>query len=331
MLPAFFGAGCAAWRTDPVERFLDREPQEGKKYVYIHPVSLDLQKELQRLQKESICKFAENLCVSFRHIEGLPDFVIVDFGAWITCWAMGSEVLVDQFLDETTQAANGGGTVCEYAWYDGHILKMGFMVLKDGKIVSLRAPFTDEEEDPWKPRDDVLGETIELPEQRVSREPIESLEDRSMRRTAVAEFLNRQLPQRRKEYVYVYPVGRDEWRLEFRFYVITMAAKIGLVESRFANVHGMQDYIQALRTKLRRGRELWNRDLDEMTEASEGGALCEYKWTNGKKTELGLMAIREGRIVKRFPFSTAQTWEELAESGPVDDGSPGDMPARESR
>jgi hypothetical protein len=102
------------------------------------------------------------------------------------------------------------------------------------------------------------------------------------------------------------------------------------LKERFANVRGMREYIDTLHANVDRAGELWNSDLDKMTEASEGGALCEYKWTNGEQTELGLMAIREGRIVKRFPFSTAQTWEELAESGPVDDGSPGDMPARSS-
>jgi len=138
-------------------------------------------------------------------------------------------------------------------------------------------------------------------------------------RDLVTEF-HQSKPKEAKNYIFIHPVSVDLYKDMFNVvHEWNAASTVGWLKDHFGDAEGVSDFADSLMNRVHRAQRMWEKDLDELTAASlGGGAVCEYKWSDGKTTELGLIVLKEGRIVKRFPFSNAVNLEDLAESTPVE-------------
>jgi hypothetical protein len=168
------------------------------------------------------------------------------------------------------------------------------MVLRGGKIVLRPAPFRG-------------GAGIQ--------KEVEHPEALRVKEDAVAKFLDRLPRGKREAYIYIHPVDTTLYKLQYSGHDGVVWSIVQELKSRFGRVEGMNDFAQSVWEKVDKGKQLWERRCDELTDASnDGGIVCEYKWSKGALPEVGLLVLKAGQIRKYFPFTNSPNWEYLAES-----------------
>jgi len=120
---------CTAKSRDAVTEFRIRQPEEAKKYVYIHPVSVDLYRKLFELHVASVEGVVADLRSRFGDLQGMAAFA--DAVAKLNHEGIAK---MNSAVDGLEKACDGGGSLCEYKRIDDRVTE-GLIVLKEGSIV----------------------------------------------------------------------------------------------------------------------------------------------------------------------------------------------------
>jgi hypothetical protein len=107
-------------------------------------------------------------------------------------------------------------------------------------------------------------------------------------------------PAEFRKYVYLKPANLDTYSVLFGDRHGTIV-RIGTeLENKFGNVPGMNEYVnQFLHEEAKERQDTIKRYTDFQDKSANGGVICQFEWNDGKMKEIGLLALKDGEIVKR--------------------------------
>jgi hypothetical protein len=118
----------------------------------------------------------------------------------------------------------------------------------------------------------------------------------------VAEF-QRKHPAEFRKYTYLNPISLNTYKAVWGERAGATGYMLGEIHRRFGNVDGVKEFVKAMRQRESEDRQrilTFCRDLEEA--GSNGGAVCQYEWSDGKSKETGFLVLKSGEVVKREPW-----------------------------
>ena len=115
----------------------------------------------------------------------------------------------------------------------------------------------------------------------------------------ISEFQKKH-PEDAKMFVHIYPVNLDLFRemVGGRALAIQRLAKD--LKQEFGNIQGVKEFVEQKEHEDRESRNKEFSEFDELKRLSEnGGLVCEYEWNNKEESEVGLLVLKNGDIIKR--------------------------------
>lgn len=135
---------------------------------------------------------------------------------------------------------------------------------------------------------------------------------------AVREFRLKN-PEEFRRYTYLYPTTLPIYMGLVADRIIAVHGVIDDHEKRFQDVPGIQEFAQDIKRQESAVREKtikWARELERLM--GNDGAICQFEWSDGYTSQVGLLILRNGRIVWR------EVWfEEIVGERPREDSSGG--------
>ena len=124
----------------------------------------------------------------------------------------------------------------------------------------------------------------------------------STNHVAVREFQHKH-PGEFKKYAYILPIKLDTYRALVGERQAAVSGVISGMKQKFGNVQGVNDYAEEVfreeGAERRSTIELY-RKLEGLSE--NGGAICQFEWSDGKTKEIGLLVLKSGEIIERLPW-----------------------------
>ena len=132
---------------------------------------------------------------------------------------------------------------------------------------------------------------------------------------AVGEF-RRKHPADFQKYAYLNPVNLDTYRELLGFEQGLHSGQIAGLRKRFESVPGVNDLSERQLRADATDRQVWITGFQDLESASSGGGvICQFEWSDGKTSETGLLAIKNGEVVKRDVWLVDYLSEQGATSG----------------
>jgi hypothetical protein len=101
-------------------------------------------------------------------------------------------------------------------------------------------------------------------------------------------------------YTHLYPVNLENYKVLDQLRSDKAGDIIVVMKQKFSEVPEVGDYADRL---LKTDDEMWKnaeRNIAELGEAfAPGSALYEFEWTDGRRSETGLLVLKSGEIAKR--------------------------------
>jgi hypothetical protein len=124
-------AGCGPSPTaTPVEQFARKHGDEARRYVFISPLRLDVLDWLNDEKAGELVGIAQSLRDQFKdkpEVVAFADKLFEMRGRGDRRWK--------EIARGLREAEAAGGTVCQYEWRDGSVVRRGLLVLRSGDVV----------------------------------------------------------------------------------------------------------------------------------------------------------------------------------------------------
>ncbi len=117
----------------------------------------------------------------------------------------------------------------------------------------------------------------------------------------------RKHPAEAAKYVYIYPISTDTYTMIASVQSGTVLGIATTLRQKFSDVPQVVRYAETIVQEEAAATQNRNSYFDSLRVASlDGGVICEFESYDGKATEIGLMVLRAGEIVKRDVWRTEQ-------------------------
>jgi hypothetical protein len=81
------------------------------------------------------------------------------------------------------------------------------------------------------------------------------------------------------------------------------------IKNRFADNSNVVNYATNISKDAMAIQQRWDKAFADLDEAStNGGVICQFDWSDGKKKETGLLVLRSGEIIKRDVLNVTLIW-----------------------
>jgi hypothetical protein len=78
------------------------------------------------------------------------------------------------------------------------------------------------------------------------------------------------------------------------------SGQISSMKKHYGSVPGLNEYADKLSKDEAAERKMWITQFHELESASKGGGIiCQFERSDGKTSEMGLLALKDGEVVKR--------------------------------
>ena len=120
----------------------------------------------------------------------------------------------------------------------------------------------------------------------------------------VAEF-QRKHPQEYRKYAYLNPISLNTYKCVWADGADLYGTILQETRRRFGENDVVKEFINRMSRHAMENRERilnFCRDLEQAS--SNGGAICQYEWSDGKTRETGFLVLKFGEVVMREPWIT---------------------------
>jgi len=125
------------------------------------------------------------------------------------------------------------------------------------------------------------------------------------RRSDPVSVFRRKHPAEAKEFSYILPVRTEMYGMIYQMKSVTITGIGASLKAKFGSNPDVRDYADKILDQETNAKGLWEGKLAEYRKVHvRGSAICEYEWTDGKRTETGLLILHDGEILKREPWLT---------------------------
>lgn len=127
----------------------------------------------------------------------------------------------------------------------------------------------------------------------------------------VSAFLKKN-PEEAKRYKSIRVTAVDLAKTVAIFDDVQLRGVATTIKNKFGNSPGATEYADlVLRVAERQQQSRFK--LFEELEAAEaaGGVVCHYEWADGRTEQDGILVLRDGRVVKRLPWTTTHRDEQV--------------------
>lgn len=129
------------------------------------------------------------------------------------------------------------------------------------------------------------------------------------RQSDVVDSFRQEHPHEFKQYIYIYPISLDTYYWSEGDKDSTVGSLIRELQ-RFKNVPELEGFAKK---KHQEAVDDWRTTIGRYTHlekcSADGGSICQFKWSDGTNTQIGLMVLKNGNVVTR------DVW--VSEYGPV--------------
>jgi hypothetical protein len=120
----------------------------------------------------------------------------------------------------------------------------------------------------------------------------------------VAEF-RRKHPEEAKRFSALYPTSLSAYGILLGDRMAQFNAVLAGMKQRFGDTPGLKDYADQSAAELGgQARHALDHFSDLVAKSSNGGALCEYEWSDGKIKETGLLILKGGEVIEKESWLT---------------------------
>lgn len=121
---------------------------------------------------------------------------------------------------------------------------------------------------------------------------------------SVTEFKRRD-PGAFRDYVYIYPISLDTYDyLEGQQRAALTDFALG-VEKKYGTTNGLKEYLESEVYQISTNGFFDVVDYYHLEKlVKSGGTVCQFKWDNGQRVEMGLLVLKNGYIILRDVWMT---------------------------
>jgi hypothetical protein len=102
------------------------------------------------------------------------------------------------------------------------------------------------------------------------------------------------------KYTYLNPVNLNTYLGLSAFDHGFDSGQISSMKKHYGSVPGLNEYADKLLKDEAAERKMWITQFQELDSASKGGGIiCQFEWSDGKTSEMGLLALKDGEVAKR--------------------------------
>jgi hypothetical protein len=110
-------------------------------------------------------------------------------------------------------------------------------------------------------------------------------------------------PDESRQYTSILPTELDTYQALYELKSTVIQEVGGSLKERFATVPDVVGFADRVLNMERDANYAWNHFLHEVrSNATAGGTVCQFVWTDGSIREAGILVIRGDKIVSRKEF-----------------------------
>jgi hypothetical protein len=121
-------------------------------------------------------------------------------------------------------------------------------------------------------------------------------------------------PDEAKKFIYLNPVNLNTYRCMLGDQEGWVGSIVTSLRKKFPDVPGVQEFAnQQLKEEASETAAEIDKFKDFEKASTNGGAICQFEWDDGKTHEIGLLVLKDGEIVRRDVWLTDYLTESAEE------------------